>query len=195
MKPDKAIAVVFLITCISGCSGKLDRTEYVRWVCDYENNLHVRKGYQDFVFDVQYSPADLVWLQRTRVVDQSHYQEEKKEIENMQYYTLNISISGDDVDIVDYGVSDMAERQRKLYYFSYLFQQDIKLEDGGEEVPCVLFHFERPVDLKNSRTFMLGFENRHKDSKEARVVITSPHFGSLPIKIKVSKDNIPTLVI
>lgn len=192
----RALGISLAIVTLAGCSGKLDREAYVKWIRDYDHELHVKEEHDEFVFDLQYTPADYVWLQRNATTtDHATYEAEKKDIEQTQYYTLTISVKDDATDFIDYGISDIQEKQRKLYYFSYLFQDDIKLEENGEQLPCVLFHFEKPVDLKRSRTFMLGFENIHPDAKEARLVISSPQFGSLPFKIKISKDHIPTLDI
>ena len=191
-------AVFFLVVSLTGCSGALDREDYVRWVHDYAHELHVEKDWNDFVFDLQFTPAEYVWLQRHRENNEKNrenYEREIQKIEQSQYYKMTIRVKDSNMDFINHDISTMEEKQRKLYYFSYTFQDDIRLEENGESLPCILYHFERSVDVKNSRTFLLGFQNPDTDSKEATLVINSEQFGSLPVKIKVSKNNTPLLAI
>jgi hypothetical protein len=162
----------------------------VNWVNDYTNGLHVKKTFSDFVFDLQYQPAEYIALmgnQPSVSID-----------DNLEYYTLKISLTDPLSDFIDYNVQNGSEKQKKLYYFSYLFQNDISLEEGGVSMPCVLYHFEQS-DLKKSRTFVLGFQKASgevADKKdETRIIIDSPYFNSLPVKIKISKGSIPELKI
>lgn len=194
---DFSIGVVwcgFALLCM-GCGNQLDRHDYVKWIRDYDHQLHVKKAHHDYVLDVQYTPADYIWLQRTQDPTGAHYAAEIKEIENLQYYTLTLGVADSTLDFIDYGVADIQEKQRKLYYFSYNFQDDITLEEAGTTLPCVLFHFEKIADLRHTRTFVLGFENQYPDSEEARLVISSPQFGSLPFKIKINKKPVPALAL
>ena len=175
------------------CSGELDRGSFVAWVRDYSNGLHVQKEQGEYVFDLQFQPLDYVLLQRNAEMTQAGYQQALQEIAGLQYYILTVSLKDKNVDFMDYGVQNEREQQQRLYYFSYLFQNDIRLEEGAERLPCVLFHFERSGDLKNSRTFVLAFEDHQQAFTEAKLVIDAAAFGSLPVRIKISKDNIPGL--
>ncbi len=173
------------------CSGSLDRQEYMSWVRDYKNGLHVQKQSGEFLFDLQYQPPEYLLLQRNPQLTQNGYAAAVKETEGLQYYILTASLADKSQDITTYGAQNEAEAQRKQYYFSYLFQDDITLEDNGKTMPCVLYHFERSVDLKKGRTFVLAFEATAAPSPETTVVITSEAFGSLPIKIKVKTGQAP----
>jgi hypothetical protein len=179
------ILSVFVTIHLSSCTGELKEQDYIKWVRDYDNGLHVQKRANDYVFEVQYAPTDYVWLQ--------YKDRSREELNDLQYYTLTISPSEESIDFIDFKVGSESGKQQKLYYFSYLFQNAIHVEESGVTMPCVLFHFERPVDLKNSRTFVLGFEKSKDESLESTLVIESDQFGSLPISIKVTKENIPAL--
>ena len=191
MKVIHSVFFVMVTIVLTSCSKSYDEQEYVAWIRDYSNGLHVSKTMGDYVFDVQYTPSDYMWIQNKETLRNSD--------DGMQYYVLTIAtVSG--ADLVKGGISNESERQTKLYYLSYTFQQDISLEDGGKVLPCVMYHFEKPADLRTSRTFLLGFEKmddheRSNDKKEVRLIIASTQFGSLPIQIKISKDNIPALAI
>ncbi|HEY0770102.1 MAG TPA: hypothetical protein VGD31_07180 [Sphingobacteriaceae bacterium] len=168
----------------ASCSSSLDRDEFIAWVTDYENGLHVKQEHEPYIFDLQFQPADFVRLQRQDNTTHA-------DLKAMQYYTLKIGTNGQG-DFLSTGVSSHIEKQQKLYYFSYLFQDNIKLhEENGDVLPCVLYHFEK--GLNKESTFVLGFENPLPLSKSASLVLESEEFGSFPVKIKISKDNIPSL--
>jgi hypothetical protein len=182
----------FLLCCLflSSCKETLDRSAFINWVHDYRNGLHVKKIVSEFVFDLQYKPSQYIALMSTTPSVSAD--------PVLEYYTLNISLKDPSVDFINYNVNDSDAKQKKVYYFSYLFQDDIFLEEAGGRMPCVLFHFEQS-DLKKSRTFVLGFEKSKSaldgSGDETRLVIDSPYFTSLPIKIKISKASIPELKI
>lgn len=175
---------------LSSCKEKLDRSAFINWVHDYKNGLHVKKSVSEFVFDLQYKPAEYIALMSTTPTVSTD--------PTLEYYTLNISLKDPSVDFINHNVNNSDEKQKKVYYFSYLFQDDIFLEEAGGRMPCVLFHFEQS-DLKKSQTFVLGFEKPKSaidgPGDETRLVIESPYFTSLPIKIKISKASIPELKI
>jgi hypothetical protein len=175
-------------TC--SCSRQLGKEEYIKWVQDPKNGLHTVKQSDEYVFDLQYQPANYVWLQSGEPAP-IHAPNES---DNIQHYLLRVSVADPELDLINNNIDD-AEKQAKLYYFSYLFQNDIQLEENGKLFPCVLFHFEKNQVIKGGRTFLLGFENNEPKEKEVKIVIQSQQFGSLPIRIKVNKENIPTLKI
>jgi hypothetical protein len=185
-------ALFFLATAIvtlSGCHQSLPPNEYKAWLRDPENGLHVTQTSGDFIFDIQFKPEDLMRLERAGTASAK-----PGEQSGMQYYTMKIACADPSVDIVKYKVANQAAYQQRLYYFSYLFQNDITLEENGTRYPCVLFHFEN-TDLSGNRVFTLGFDTSKMLSEESMIVIESPQFGSLPVKIEIEKDNIPTLKI
>ena len=186
-------SIALLAIVLYACSGPIDKDAYVRWVQDQENGLHVTKIVGDYVFDLQYQPTDYVVLQRSAGnLNAGQYDQMKNEISSMQYYTLTISIADNRSDFIDFNIQSLQEKQQKLYYFSYQFQDDIHVEENGKKLPCVLFHFERPVDLKPARTFVLGFE-RTGDSPTSVLNIISDYLGGEVVRINISKENIPTL--
>lgn len=190
----QACLVCGLLVSLFACSTKLDPKAYEAWIRDPENGLHVSKPVGDFSWDVQYTPSDYVWLQRSGGQSGEPDEAARQEMARTQYYTLTIHLNDPSLDLLNFNVSNQEEKQRRLYYFSYQFQQDITLEQEGQSLPCVLYHFEKySVNTSNSRTFVLGFENPKPDATEAKLVINSAQFGSLPVQIKVAKHSIPAL--
>lgn len=176
---------------MTSCLKGLEREDYIKWIRDPKNGLHAIKELNGFVFDLQYQPSDYVWLQSS----EKGQINSANQADNIQHFILRVSLTDPAHDLINSNIDNNSEKQEKLYYFSYLFQNDIQLEEKGKLIPCVLFHFEKIQDLKHSRTFLLGFENNEPKEKEVKVVIQSEQFGSLPIRIRINKENIPTLKI
>lgn len=185
-----ACFLIFMFT-LGACDSPLSREAYRQWIRDYSNKLHVTATESDFTFDLQFLPSEYVALQRgIDRTSQDSIAAEVEKISAMQFYTLSISTRSN-IDLVNHGVSNMSEKQRNQYYYSYQFQNDITLEENGRVLPCALYHFERQPDANGATSIALGFENPDKKSEEAYVVIRSDRFSSLPVRIKVSKSNIP----
>jgi hypothetical protein len=164
---------------------------------DYENGLHTKRIVGEYTFDLQYKPSTYLLLQQQppNGLEANVDPAALTAFEEMQYYTLTVGLSDLKTDFIDYHVSNVADQQRKLYYFSYSFQHHIYVEEGGIKYPCLLFHFERSYDLKPTRTFVLGFGKPAQDFESARLVIQSPWFGTEPVNFTIEKKNIPTIKI
>lgn len=183
--PSISVLIVSLLFIITSCKSELSKEDYIAWVRSYENGLHVKKPYGDFIFDLQYLPSDYF-------LAQSENSEANSEI---QQYILTISLVGRDDNIIDFNASDLRSQKAKEYYFSYQFQNDVVLEENGEQLQCLLYHFESLSGIKGGKTFVFGFNVPEISGDEVRLVIRSQYLSSLPIKISVSKKNIPALVL
>ena len=173
---------------VVGCREKLAPDQYIIWIQDYDNGLHVKREYADFVFDVQFQPQDFFKLTAAQPEPAGDGSVA------MQYYLLRISCKDPSMDPVRYGVNNVSEWQQRLYYYSYLFQNDLFLEEDGVKYPCVLFHFEQS-DISNSRVFTLGFETSARGADRSRLLIESEQFGSLPLRMEIVKEKIPALKV
>jgi len=182
MKVVKLLLGVICFVLVVSCSRSLERDEYARWVKDYNNGLHVRKKFSEFVYDVQYQPIQYLSLQSSEPLER-----------NLHYFVLKISLEDPAYDLISYQAASPEELQQRLYYFSYHFQEDLQLEQDGQLTPCVLFHFEQS-DLRSDRTFVLGFERLpNPESTQLRLMIQSPLLSTLPIKINTNVGDIPSL--
>lgn len=182
MKVNKVLTGLLFI-CMA-CRPSLDKPAYIAWVTDYEHGLHVRRSLSGYTFDVQYQPYDMLRLQGMTEPD------------SLQHILLSILPPGPSGDLVQYGADNEETWQQRMYYFSYSFQQDIYLEQGTRRLPCVLYHFEETARQGKGKTFVLAFENPDPSlAAPCRLVIESPFMGVVPVKIPISKSDIPKLVI
>lgn len=183
-----------LLTLMLGaCRNELSVQEFDAWMRDYDNGLHVKKESGHYLFEVQYQPVEWIVSQQHDFSSEDEYLKLVRNQSNLQRYILTVSLKDKNADFINQQVNDLAEKQQLLYYFSYRFQDDVHLEESKRSFPCALYHFERSSDLKNSRTFVLAFEATNEDTKESEIVIESPLFGASPIRIKVTKNNLPTI--
>jgi hypothetical protein len=183
----KILGCFIALSLLISCGRSLSKGEYISWVQNSDNGLHVTKEVNRITFDVQFLPSDFIALQRAV----QNIGPPAKDGSPLKQLTLKIGVA-DGGDILNYDVSNQSEQQQRLYYFSYLFQEDIYLERAGNKMPCVLNHFEKSMDSKNYRTFHLMFEDSNDDlSDEFDLVIESDRLSSLPIRFKIRIDNIP----
>jgi hypothetical protein len=175
------------------CNSPLSEREYAHWIRDYSNGLHVRETIDGFVFDVQYQPSEYLFIANADRNSNTAVVAGAADAATIQQYVLTIATSNEGEDFISAGVSDVAEKQQKLYYFSYQFQNDITLEENGKVLGCVLYHFELSSHRRGERAIVLGFEQQKTPGDNVQLVIRSQYFGSLPIRINISKKNIPAI--
>lgn len=187
MKASKGYLIIVCAAILGSCQGALSQKELVSWVHDYENGLHQKKAVGDYIFDVQAKPVEyLRVVQSAKMnVDSSH--------SSLQYYDLKIQLKDGKTDLLKYKVTDEKNYYEKLYYFSYHFQQDIYVEQGGKKLPCALFHFERSYDLSPIRTFVLAFEKSPQKDQGSTLVINAKWLETGPVKIYFEDIKIPKI--
>lgn len=178
--------VLLILVFITSCQPTNKSEKHKQWVTDYQNGLHVTKKLNGYYFDLQYLPNS--YMQMTADGNESEAASTPKE-DPLQYYQLTIGLEDEKLDFIDYQSQSTPDKQRKLYYYSFGFQNDIRLQTSMGTKPCVLFHFERSMNLKAGRTFLIAFEDNDIKKEEVKLVIDSPWISSLPIKIKILKDN------
>ncbi|HXA01109.1 MAG TPA: hypothetical protein VNW99_03920 [Cytophagaceae bacterium] len=193
MKAIKLMFILSIIFCVISCQPKeLNPAEYTEWVKDYSHGLHKMKTVGDIVFDLQCKPVEFIVVneQKGNIPDKELLDTRVNELSKNQYYTLSLKVKDKTVDFLKYKVTSEKEFYEKLYYYSFAFQNDIFLEDGGKMLPCKLFHFERSYDLKKSRTFELSFPAAENSTSDKTIVINSKDLNCGPVRIKINQDDL-----
>lgn len=181
------ITVIFglLLMCF-GCANDRHADAYISEVTDYNNGMHVKKQVSEYYFDVQFLPEKYRNVLNARTSTDAQH-EVSNTNDPLQYYKLTVGLNDPLVDFIDYGVFDLSEKQKKLYYYAYHFQEHIRLQTASETFPCVMLHFERQMDLRPSRTFLLAFPEAKDPDEQVKLIIDSPWISTLAVKIKISK--------
>jgi hypothetical protein len=92
----------------------------------------------------------------------------------MQYYNLRIELKDGTGELLKHGATSAADYKGRVNYFAFAMQNDIKLVEGDDTVPCLLFHYERAYDVAPYGTFLLAFP-LPKNSKTDRTLIFTDH--------------------
>lgn len=188
-----SITILFILTCCT--KSELTIQEYTQWISDYNNGLHVRKDVGTLVLDLQYKPSQLVMAQRQGLL----IKEETQTISDslLQYFTLKIGTTAS-TDFLLHQAQNATDVQRNLYYYSYLFQNDLYIDYKGVRYPCVLYHFERATLQGKETIFNLAFEVpgvNHQSDDALTLVIASDHISSLPIRLEIFTRDTPNLQV
>lgn len=183
-----------LLLVAMGCNQTLDKVEFVDWV---RQNMNKEKTRGDYLFEVLHRPAEYeVLMRHGKSIGEESFREEKAKLDGMTYYELKIGVKGGKEDIMNYQSGNAQEKQQRIYYFSYDFQEDIYLEINGQKIPCALFHFERSYDLANTRKFMLGFSLGNDTTIETTtLVLNSQLLNTGPVKFKFDHTKQPVLAL
>jgi hypothetical protein len=194
------LLVIFMSLVMTSCSSSLSPSEYVKWATNQDNGLLKTKSIEEISLKVQYKPIPFIIANemRTNDIKNTEFKQRAKELEGMQYYNLVLDIT-DARNILNYKVNDVGGQQARIQYLSFGMQQDIYLEEGGKELPCKLFHFERTYNISKERTFLLAFEQDEQTKFDDKtLVINSSMLGTGPIKVKFLGKNlnqIPTMKV
>jgi hypothetical protein len=119
-----------------------------------------------------------------------------KELEGMLYFQLKMYEPGKKRgDLLRNSVGSQGEHQEAIYYFSYLFGDQIYLVEGQDTLPSELYHFVRGHGLSPDLKFVFGFPNSGKEV-DRQLVIHDDFFSNGLIKFNYDQqllNKIPTL--
>lgn len=197
-----ALVIMIILAITKGCGERqsLRPADYVHWVEDPSNGLKTEKRIGEYLFVLQYKPLEYLVLKTTKDINitAARLEEEKKEIEELQYYTFQVGEAEGSSDGLTVGASESSEFYGRIQYFTSAVQRDFKLVEGKDTLPCVLHHFERTYGLTPYTSFVLGFPKSRKVSAEDKTFIYEDKvIGSGTIKITIPAsciNNIPHLI-
>ena len=179
---------------ICSCERTLPPSQLVAYVQNPENGLHKKKQIGPLKIEVQYQPLASVIANELHkdAITQEEYQHRLPDLENLQYYTLKLSVDQAGKNISTYGIQNSQEEQERLYYLSFLMKNDIHLIEGQDTLSPVLYHFERSYDLADHRAFVIAFKNKQKDKLlDKTFVFQSDILGTpIPVKFKFKENDL-----
>lgn len=194
MKVYKIVIYLMLVGLVLPGCGPMSVEDYVAWVKDYDNGLHQQRAVGEYVFDTQFKPIAYMMLKQNqgKLPTAQALEEYKTEAEGEVYFDLKLGPKSGNVDLLRFNAASQDEYQQRVYYFSFKFQESIYLEQDGKKIPCSAYHFERAYNLKNNRSFLLGFSNVDI-AKPASLVIDSDLLKTGPVKFNFDWKELPSL--
>jgi len=136
---------------------------------DNSNNGYIKnKRLGGITYMSVLKPTDYLLAQKKLTDNNSKCK--KSDFEDLQYFDLRIKIDDFKMEFIKYNLSSTQQYQERVNYCAFGMQNDIKLIDGKDTLNCVLFHFERAFDVIPYGHFILGFENKKRNSIEAKTL-------------------------
>jgi hypothetical protein len=162
------------------------------WIEDEQNGLIQKKKIGGIEISACYKPEEYNMLKELgpeNIKNKSTIDEYKSTNGALQFYELNIS--KDSVDFIQKQSTDIEDYQNQLYYFTFTFQNDIKLIYPGQDtLSPILYHFERAYSLSNKKKMIIAFDIPKENSDDRVVQIDSPLLSTGVVNLYFSKENI-----
>jgi hypothetical protein len=199
----KAVLLFISILCfLYSCNQKqiLSIEDYVKWIDNEENVLHVKKTIGEFYVDVQYMTPDYctakeMGLENAR--NQDSFKVVRSQKEDLQTILLTIgSPQNKDGDLLQFiSASKQTTFNQLVQYFSFAIKDDISLVCDKDTLPCVLHVFERNYGLAPTISIVCSFE-KSKRITDKTFIFQDKALGIGIVKINFKESdfkNIPTI--
>lgn len=169
---------------------------YVKWVENPENGLKINLDTAGFRFTLQFKPVEYLALREMKKtkVSGNELTQAVDSMGDLQYFTFQLGMT-DGSDILKSNIESTSDFSENIEYLSFGIQQDIKLIEAGDTLPCVLNLYERNYGIGPLANIVLAFPN--SQTRADKVFWFDDHrFGAGKVEITIKKedlDKIPTL--
>lgn len=194
--------LVSLILTIFACNKQknLSTDRYIKWVEDIENGLKKEKKIGDFSYRCFYKPASYIALRETvnsgNKIEPLTISKRESELQKLHQFNFDIVSKDGKHSVLVTGVNSQEEQSARVNYFVSHAQQDFKLIQGQDTLPCVLYHFEQTFGLSPLNTIVLGFEKKENKEGDLQLIYDSRLLNNGEIKFLYTESkikNIPRL--
>ncbi len=182
-------------SCVKDVS--LKPTDYVKWVENHDNGLLVTKNAGDFKFKLQYKPPEYLAIRELKKteISSTELSEKASAMEDMQYFTLQLGLA-DGSDILKSNIEKSGDFSRNIEYLSFYMQQDLKLVEGADTLPCLLHHFERDYGISQFAKIVLAFQKSNNVAADKTLIFNDRQFGAGTVSMTIlsqSLNNLPKI--
>ena len=158
----KLVILFFLFVLVSCRTRSLPPSGYIRWVRENKALLTERKEIGELFYEAEYTPVDYLVLrdlQDSATITREMFERQKKNREELLYFTLRVGMCRKQGDPMYYRSSGNEEYAMRVKYFSFDMQNDLHLITASDSLNCLLHIFERDYGLSGMLTFNLSFKN------------------------------------
>lgn len=174
--------------------------EYMQWVQNKKNGLKKEKLIDDISFSIQYKPLQYIVCieEKQKEIHENVLKSKIEELNDMEYYDLKIMLKSAQGELLKHQISSATEYDQRVKHYAFEMQNEIKLVEDNDTIPCSLFHFERAYDAAPYCKFLLGFsKNKEQNSiNEKTLIFQDKIFHKGIIKFTFNRkelNNIPKL--
>lgn len=203
--------IIVLVVFVSSC-GKKEETgsevgasltteasysplDYLKWVESYDG-LRVSKRIEKIEFQLQYMPAEYMVVKMYKdslnTLNNVRLKASAKGYEQLQYFKLRISIDDFNDEIVKYNIRNDFEYEERVKYYSFNMQHRLKLIDGNDTLPCVMYNYERTFNLTPNSNFQLAFPVTGNKSNKT-LIIDDLYLGTGKVMMALPEEKIKSI--
>lgn len=159
-----------LFPVMSACSPTVSRQEYVPYVEAQMQELTQRKEIGDFIFEVTALPTAYTVLKHQPIHSQAQYLEAMKDAEKFCYVAFKIDTK-DRKPVMENGIEDQTAYDKRVNYFAFAMQHDLRLIAGKDTLPCEIHHFEQFFTVAPHIIIMAAFAKPQSHDVDLEAVI------------------------
>lgn len=183
---------VLLCVCLAGCTRVTTVSEYLQWYKEHKELYTASTSNELYTFTAAYQPA-LYLASRRNHENTQKVLHEKEEMEGVYQFHLKIEVNDEKVPPIRYRLSDDAMYYRRIEYFSFTMQNDVKLASENDTINCRIFHFEKDQNQVPYNSFVLGFDSKdieHIKGDDLYLVIKGGVYDNQDLILPFSKKKL-----
>jgi hypothetical protein len=193
LKRTAQIIIIQILLCLSVQAQKrLLPADYIRWVNDTVNGLVKDTVVGDYRFTLMYRPAEMMLLKDTqsKTLRKADIKAMKKDYAGVLYFVLHITPLK---NAVIPGLLPALQRKSifdsEVNYFSFGMQQDVKLVERNDTLPCLSFTYERTFEYAPYYSFLLVFEDKNNKNIDKTFVYNDKLLGTGIVRLRFSGEK------
>lgn len=196
MGVNKLIAIYCcFILLLTGCGKQLlESGDYVRWLTDESNGLRQQREIANTIYDLQYKPNDLLYLQSGKQTSENQNSVASPYGSLLQFSLRITPNDGKELSVT--GGVDEATYLNRLNYIETQMQYDFSLAINNDTFPCVFFHGERNYGMSEGSVFQIAFEPEPVKPGDIKIIYHDHILNSGPVVFEIEEadmNNIPVL--
>ncbi len=195
MKVPYLFLLVFLFISCTESDKILSEKEFIEWVEDEDNGLTMVKEFDDFIFTLQYRPAEYIVAKECISKDCSpeEIQTRKSELEELYHFNLKITAKDTKEEMLKKNISSPEEYFGRIEYFTSHAENDLKLYTSTDTIDCGLYHFERSYNMAPFSNMVVGFERDSIAIEDLTFSFDERVLGIGKINFKIEQETLKKL--
>ncbi|MDB5258014.1 MAG: hypothetical protein JWM14_2709 [Chitinophagaceae bacterium] len=180
----------------SSSGSSLQPYEYVSYIDQEDNGLHVNKQFEELHFEVTYKPTDYLVVKelKQKEILPADYATVRQDYKDMHYFLLSIKNTSSETDVLKYKISTQAAYSERLKYFAFGMERDLRLVEGTDTIPCSMVLYERNYGISRQANFMIAFPVTDTSAVHDKTILFEDKiFGMGMLKFNVSKESIDAI--
>ena len=172
--------------------------EYVSWVENNENELHISKEIDGILYNIQYRPVDYIVAKEKRKLElpKVELEERVSKLNGAQYYSLRLNKAEGNEDILLYKIQGEQDYYERVNYCNAAMAEDIKLIEGKDTLYCTLFQYVPTYGVAPYADFVFSFDDK-KYQGDKILLFNDRIFGAGELQFQIKEDaikNIPDII-